>query len=44
MPGRVSTMRTGSVQILHVKAGTADPRLVFNGDLTKHHAGKLLLF
>ena len=40
----LSTMRTESIQILHVKAGTADQRLVFNVDLTKHHTGKLLLF
>jgi len=35
--GHVNTMRTERVQILHVKADTADTRLVFN-------TGKLFLF
>lgn len=42
--GRVNTVRTERAQILRVKARTTDTRLVFNGVLTKHHAGKLFLF
>jgi hypothetical protein len=35
--GHVNTMLTEMVQILHVKAGTADTRLDFNGVLTKRY-------